>query len=216
MPEVKFGLSRYTILVFLVPMVIGITGLIGSGKSTAARILKSLGAAVIDADKIGRQVVDRNPELLAKLVRRFGQAILSRGGKLNRKKLATLAFDSGTARQKLDRAVHPYLLKELKKQLRIHKGKRDLIVIDAALLLNWNLDRVIDLVIMIHASEKDRLARLAKRGISNRDARARQKQQMSYAEQRSRVDYVVMNNGTERQLGDRLRRILRVAARKTG
>ena len=66
-----------------------------------------------------------------------------------------------------------------KRQLRAHKAQRGLIVIDAALLLNWDLDRIIDLVIMIHASEKDRLRRLAKRGISNRDARARQKQQLT-------------------------------------
>jgi len=197
-------------------MVIGITGLIGSGKSTAARILKSLGAAVIDADKIGRQVVDQNPELLDKLVRQFGNGILSRGGRLNRKKLASLAFESEKARLRLDRAVHPYLLGELKKQLRTHKAQRNLIVIDAALLLNWNLDRIIDLVIMIHASEKDRLTRLAKRGISSRDARARQKQQLSYADQRRRANHVIMNNGTEKQFEDKLRRILSSAKRKTG
>jgi len=197
-------------------MVLGITGLIGSGKSTAAQILKSLGAVVIDADKIGRQVVDQNPELLGKLVSRFGAGILSRSGKLNRKKLAAVAFESERARRKLDSAVHPYLLSELKSQLRTHRGKGELIVIDAALLLKWNLQRVMDLVLMIHASEKDRLARLKKRGISNRDARARQKQQLSYASQRRRADRVILNNGTEKQLESKLRRLVNSVKRKSG
>ncbi|HKK19911.1 MAG TPA: dephospho-CoA kinase, partial [candidate division Zixibacteria bacterium] len=73
-------------------MIIGITGMIGSGKSTAARILESLGAVVIDADQIGREVVEKDPRVLHRLARQFGNGILTRSGKLDRAALASLAF----------------------------------------------------------------------------------------------------------------------------
>ena len=189
-------------------MIIGITGQIGSGKSTAAKILKQMGAAVIDADQIGREVVDKNPALLKSLVKAFGSAILTRTGKLNRKKLASLAFENNRSRDRLNRLVHPYLLKELSRQMKSLARKHELVVIDAALLLYWNLDRVVDKVILIHASEKTRLARLAERGIDLKDALARQRQQLRYAQQRKRADHIIFNNKTPLELKSKLRKVL--------
>ncbi|MDH4156948.1 MAG: dephospho-CoA kinase [candidate division Zixibacteria bacterium] len=101
-------------------MLIGVTGQIGAGKSTAAAILKSFGAAVVDADKIGRQVVDDNPPLLRWLVRAFGDRILNRRGNLDRRRLAALAFENDASGQRLNQLVHPYLLKELHRQVKGH------------------------------------------------------------------------------------------------
>jgi len=190
-------------------MIIGVTGLIGSGKSTAAKILKSYGFAVIDADKIGHKVVDKNPELLKKLVYAFGEEILTKAKKLNRKKLAFLAFQNESSKNKLNRLVHPYLLKELKKQIKELSHEKEFIVIDAALLLDWNLDKIVDLVIMIHTSQKLRLKRLSKRGISKKDALARQSQQPSYRQFRERSDYVVFNNKTPQHLRKKLEKIIK-------
>ncbi len=86
--------------------------------------------------------------------------------------------------------------------------KHELVVIDAALLLHWNLDRVVDKVILIHASEKIRLARLAERGIDRKDALARQRQQLSYSEQRSRADHTILNNSTPEELRLKLQKVL--------
>jgi dephospho-CoA kinase len=188
-------------------MYIGVTGQIGSGKTTAAKILASFGAVVIDADKIGRQVVDESVQLRRKLAKQFGKEILTASGKLSRKKLADLAFADDAAKRRLNRIVHPALLKELRRQMKQLSRQHEAVVIDAALLLDWNLDREMDLVIVIHASDQKRLRRMVARGFSRGDVLARQKAQVSFSEYRRRADRVILNNGTVKQLRSRLQRV---------
>ena len=188
-------------------MYIGVTGQIGSGKTTAAKILTSFGAVVIDADHIGHQVVDRSVPLRKKLARQFGGEILTPSGKLSRKRLARLAFADEAAKQRLNRLVHPFLLKELRRQMKELAKRHNVVVIDAALLLDWELDRPMDLVLVIHASQETRLKRLAARGISKEDALARQKAQVPFSEYRKRADYVVLNNSTVEKLQAKLQRL---------
>lgn len=202
-------------LSYLSGMIIGITGQIGSGKSTVARIFKRLGAAVIDADKIGRDVVETNPELLSRLTSEFGPGILGKTGKLRRGQLALLAFATEDAKARLNRIVHPHLLKELRRQARELSRRNELIVIDAALLLDWNLDTMLDAVVVIHAPEKTRLQRLEGRGISREDVRARQKRQLPFSEYRRRADFVVLNNQSVDKLESKLRKLARKLIGKT-
>ena len=188
-------------------MYIGVTGQIGSGKTTAAKIFASFGAVVIDADTIGREVVDRSVPLRKKLARQFGGEILTPSGKLSRKRLARLAFADEAAKQRLNRLVHPFLLKELRRQMKELAKRHNVVVIDAALLLDWELDRQMDVVLVVHASEETRLKRLAARGISKEDALARQKAQVPFSEYRKRADYVVFNNSTVGKLQAKLQRL---------
>ncbi len=195
-------------------MVVGLTGQIGSGKSTAAKILSSLGAVVVDADSIGRDVVEQSPPLIKKLVREFGTQILNKSGNLNRKKLASLAFHNHKSKQKLNDLVHPCLLRELRRQCRAFSKTHELVVIDAALLLDWELDREIDAVIVVYASQQVRLDRLGKRGITHRDALARQRAQLSLSEFRRRADYWVTNNAMPDALRSKLEKIITIIAPK--
>ena len=188
-------------------MLIGITGQIGSGKSTVANILKNMGMAVVDADKIGKQVVDQIPALLKKLVKEFGSETLTKSGNLNRKKLAELAFKNEKSKRKLNAIVHPYLLKELMSQIKQKSMKYENIVVDAALLLDWKLDKKMDITIVIHAALKDRLKRLSERGISPKDTISRQKAQLPYSEYRKRADIIILNNQTEFELKIKLKKI---------
>jgi len=188
-------------------MYIGITGQIGSGKTTVAKIFASFGAAVIDADHIGRQVVDRSAQLRKRLASQFGGEILTASGRLSRKKLARLAFADEAAKQRLNRLVHPFLLKELRRQMKELAKRHDVVVIDAALLLDWELDRPMDVVLVIHASQETRLKRLAARGISKEDALARQRAQVPFSEYRKRADYVVLNNSTVEKLQAKLQHL---------
>ena len=178
-------------------MLIGLTGQIGAGKTTAAEILTSLGALVIDADEIGRQVVDESSVLRKKLARRFGADILDGSGRLKRKKLARIAFADQAARAALNQLIHPYLLKELRRQVRIGRKTHDLIVIDAALLLEWRMDKDVDFVLVIHAGQTLRFTRLANRGLTRADALARQRMQLPFGEFKERADRVILNNGNE-------------------
>jgi len=189
-------------------MLIGLTGQIGAGKSTAAGILADMGAHVIDADLIGKEVVDKSAQLRAKLGRRFGLEIFDKGGHLRRRKLARLAFASEETKRALNDLVHPFLLKELRRQVKAAVKKHDLVVVDAALLLYWQMDREVDFVLVIHASRQTRLARMAKRGIAEADALARQKAQLPYREFQKRADRMILNNGTPEQLRTKLIRLL--------
>ena len=181
-------------------MLIGITGQIGSGKSSLAALFARWGARVVDADRIGREVVQKNPALLRKLVRVFGADILAKPGALHRERLAAHAFASPVAKRKLDRLVHPYLLRELRHK--VHEAARTgrMVVIDAALLLDWHMDKEVDAVVLVHASRKIRTARLASRGISPKDAVARERAQLSYKTYLQRSHYVIFNSGSKADL----------------
>jgi dephospho-CoA kinase len=188
-------------------MIIGLTGQIGAGKTSAAQFLKSLGAAVVDADRIGRQVVEQSGPLRSKLARAFGTGILDGRGHLRRKKLASLAFQDQISRDRLNALVHPYLLKELRRQVKTASKTHEVVVIDAALLLHWGMDREVDFVLVIHAGQEIRLERLKKRGISRHDGLARQRAQLPFREFQRRADRVILNN---RNLPDLKRKIRRL------
>jgi dephospho-CoA kinase len=184
-------------------MVIGLTGQIGAGKSTAARILARLGATVIDADRIGHAVVTQSAALRQQLAGAFGKDIFDRVGKLRRRQLAARAFVSKKSRDRLNNLIHPYLLRELRRQVRLAQ-KKGPVVIDAALLLHWRMDREVDLVLVIHAGWALRLKRAIKRGFSEADVRARQRAQLPFREFQRRADRVILNNRSETDLRRKL------------
>ena len=181
-------------------MLIGLTGQIGAGKSTAAAVFKKTGARIIDADRIGREVVNNSALLRKRLKQAFGPEIFDKNGNLKRKTLAEKAFASSANHAQLNSLVHPCLLKELRRQMRTAEKSYRLVVIDAALLLDWNLDREMDFVLVIHTSLEKRIQRLIKRGISRKDARARLKTQLPLSVFRDKADRLILNNGTEGEL----------------
>jgi dephospho-CoA kinase len=174
-------------------MLIGITGQIGSGKSTVAALFRKYGAIVVDADRIGREVVERNPQLRRALVRAFGKSIIDTRGRIDRRRLAELAFASKKSKQTLDRLVHPHLLKELRRQVR-GAGRDRVVVVDAALLLDWRMDREVDAVVLVHASKKVRVERLVARGISRADVLARIGAQLPYQSYLQRAHHLILNS----------------------
>ncbi len=175
-------------------MLIGLTGQIGAGKSTVAGMLRKRGAHIIDADQIGRDVVNQSAPLRRKLARRFGADILDSRGRLNRSLLAERAFESESTHAALNVLVHPYLLKELRRQAKTEQKRHRIVVIDAALLLDWQMDREVDLVILVDAPQALRLRRMAARGISPAAVRSRQRRQLPLAEYRRRSDATIVNN----------------------
>ncbi|MGH8016350.1 MAG: dephospho-CoA kinase, partial [Candidatus Zixiibacteriota bacterium] len=161
--------------------------------------------AVINADNIGREVVENNRVLLKKLARTFGQDLLTSAGILKRKRVAQIAFASQKNKRRLDQLVHPFLLKSLRDSIKRFARNHEVIVIDAALLLDWNLDQVADKVLLIHSGFKKRLIRLQKRGMNISDIKARQKWQLSYDEFRRRSDKVILNNSTKSDFEKKVR-----------
>ena len=179
-------------------MFIGLTGLIGAGKSTAARIMATHGAAIIDADQIAREVVDLYPALRKKLVARFGKSILTPTGQLRRKKLAEVAFADEEAGQQLNSIIHPYIGREIKRRMKQLSRRHQVVVIDAALLLDSSVEDDMDQILVIHASREIRLYRLVSRGMSEADVRQRMQRQLPFAEFKRRADQLILNQDSVR------------------
>lgn len=195
-------------------MLIGLVGHIGSGKSEVAAIFKKSGAYVISADKIGKEVVDRNPVILKRLVKAFGLEIITSTGRLRRRYLARLSFANATNTAKLNAIVHPYLLTELTRQTKEARRKYHMVIIDAALLVDWGWHKRVDLTILVHAKREVLVSRLQEKGYSKSDALQRLRSQKSLAELKKASDLVIVNNGSKKDLKFRVSGIINRLTRK--
>jgi dephospho-CoA kinase len=197
-------------------IIVGIGGNAGSGKSTFVRELARLGAKVIDADRIGWELLKEGTPTARNAVREFGPGILDSRGAIDRRKLGAIVFARPTARRKLNRIVHPALLREVQRQARqstLPPGTRSrapVVVIDAALLFFWNWQRKVDLAVMVSSTQRNKLDRLVGSGLTRTAAQNRLASQLSEAEMRPKADLVIPNNGTIAELKTRARRFYRL------
>ena len=156
--------------------IVGLVGCAGSGKSAVASTLAADGAIVIEADLVGHEVTDLDPEVRAALAREYGDDIYRPDGRLDRERVAASVFSDPVARARLDRLVHPRLVARLEERLeglREH-GTRGVVVLDAALLLEWGLERGCDAVIAVTAPQAEQVLRLMRgRGWTEAEARSR-------------------------------------------
>jgi dephospho-CoA kinase len=177
---------------------VGLSGGIGSGKSTVARALARRGAIVIDADAIAREVVEPGEPGLAAVVERFGPEVLDSDGRLDRPRLAALVFDDAGARADLNAIVHPRVAAETAR--RIAAAPSDaVVVIDVPLLVEAARSGY-DAVVIVEAPEAVRLERLVGRGMAPDDARRRMSAQASDADRRKVADVILDNAGSEEDL----------------
>ena len=175
-------------------MLIGLTGLFGSGKSEIANVWHKLGAYIISADEIGREVVESDTVILYQLILEFGPTILDKDKRLNRRQLGRLAFSCEDNTKKLNAIVHPMLLRRLNNRIKEVRQKKSITVIDAALLINWNLHRKMDYTVLVSSTRSNRYARLKMNGFSMEEIRARTRSQFSEGKLRRGVDCIITNN----------------------
>jgi dephospho-CoA kinase len=175
-------------------LMVGLTGGIGSGKSTVAAMLVARGAVVVDADLIARQVVEPGTPALEKLVERFGAEILTRDGALDRAALAERAFVTDETKQDLEAITHPAIAEEFMRQ--VGAAPPDGIVVhDVPLLVESARNFPYDAVIVVEAPKETRLDRLASRGIPRADAERRMAMQASDEQRREVATWVLDNAG---------------------
>ncbi|WP_280230175.1 dephospho-CoA kinase [Nocardia cyriacigeorgica] len=174
---------------------IGLTGGMGAGKSTVARILAERGAVVIDSDAIAREVVAPGTEGLAALVEAFGSDILAADGSLNRPALAAKAFGDDEARAKLNAITHP-LVGRRTTELLAAAAPDAIVVQDIPLLVENGLAPLMNLVIVVDVAAETRIRRLVQlRGVPEADARARISAQATDEQRRAVADVLLDNNG---------------------
>jgi dephospho-CoA kinase len=178
---------------------VGLTGGVGSGKSTVARLLAEHGAVIIDADAIAREVVQAGTPGFEAVVAAFGPEIVGSGGELDRPKLASIVFADEDARRRLNAIVHP-LVGERTAQLMAAAPEGAVVVYDVPLLVESDLAAGFDFVLVVQADVEVRLRRLAERGMPEDDARRRIAAQAGDEQRRAVADAVVVNDGTLEQL----------------
>ena len=196
-------------------MLIGITGQIGAGKTTLAQMFEAMGAVVLNADKVGHDVIEV-PAVRAKLVEHFGSDILTEAGRLNRRELGRRAFVDADAKADLENIVQAPLQKELWERVRAAQesiGEDGVVIVDAALILEWGQAEAFDKLIVVKASDAKSISRLGSaRGLSEGEVRQRMASQTSADEKVGRADIVVDNDGDLSYLQTAAERIWRSLA----
>lgn len=184
---------------------IGLTGGIGSGKSTVSELLAARGAVIVDADRIAREVVEPGTPGLAAVVEAFGEQVLAADGSLDRPALAAVVFSDPAARARLDAIVHP-LVRRRSAELVAASPADAVVVNDVPLLVETGQVASFDVVLVVEADPEIRVARLVRRGLTEDDARARIASQASDEQRRAVADVVLDNSGTPEELAEQVDR----------
>ncbi|MGY1856288.1 dephospho-CoA kinase [Modestobacter sp. SYSU DS0290] len=184
---------------------IGLTGGIGSGKSTVASLLAERGALVIDADRLAREVVAPGTPGLAEVVAAFGEGVLAADGSLDRPALASIVFSDPAARARLDGIVHPRVRARAAEL--VAAAPEDAVVVqDVPLLVETGQAGSHDLVLVVEAPVDTRVSRLVERGLTEDDARARIASQATDEQRRAVADVVLSNDGDPAALAGQVER----------
>ncbi|MDH7498659.1 MAG: dephospho-CoA kinase [Syntrophomonadaceae bacterium] len=176
--------------------IIGLTGGIASGKSTVSGILKSLGAVVIDADQVAREVVEPGQPAWQEIVDAFGPAVLNPDGTLNRKQLSQLVFRDGEKLRRLNAITHPRVIEHFRQRLQWLRANRPdaVVVLDVPLLFESGMDAMADEVWVVWVDQEIEMQRLMMRdGITHEEAQARVAAQLPLEEKVRRADRVIDN-----------------------
>lgn len=177
--------------------VYGLTGGIGSGKSTVAKLIEAYGVPVVSADELSRMVVAPGSPGLQAVVAAFGDAVLGDDGSLDRAKLAAIVFAEPERRAQLEKILHPRIRDRFEEVLDIlEKSGHERVVYEVPLLFENDLHHMMDGVIVVTAREDLRIARVCERsGLTPEEVRARIAAQLDDATRQARADYVISNNG---------------------
>lgn len=176
-------------------IIVGLTGSLGSGKTTVAKIFKSFGAKVIDADKIAHYLLKSGTKSYKKIVSTFGSRILKKNKTINRRRLSQIVFSQRKSLEKLNRIMHPEIMKIIKKE--IDAARQGIIVIDAPLLVEAGGTNFIDKLIVVNINRKKQIERIQKRmALSKPEILKRIKCQMPLKDKVRLSDFVIDNSGT--------------------
>ncbi|MBE0598814.1 MAG: dephospho-CoA kinase [Desulfuromonadales bacterium] len=194
-------------------MILGVTGGIAAGKSLVSELFRQLGAEVVSADQLAREAVAPGSPVLHRLVAQFGEEILTPQGELDRKVLAERIFADPTARQHLNRIIHPAIAALAEERLQAAARRSSLVVYEAPLLFEAGAEKRVDAVLAVRIDDELQLQRLMTRdGLSRSQAQARVAAQLSQEEKVGRADFVIDNSGsptvTEAQVRGIYRRLV--------
>jgi dephospho-CoA kinase len=195
-------------------LTIGVTGGIGSGKSTVTKFLEELGAPIIDADKVGHAIYAPDGPAYSDVIAAFGRGILGSDGTIDRRKLGPIVFADADALKRLNSIVHPKMftrMHEMIGHLRAD-GERKPIVVEAAILIEANWQALFDEIWLVIASKAQVVERIERdRGLKPEQTEARIRAQLSDEERQTHSTLVITNNGTIGELHEKVTRLWQAA-----
>ena len=180
-------------------MKVGLTGGIGAGKSTVADLFSQKGAVVIRSDELARQVIEPQTPGFQQVIDRFGKEFVNSEGYIDRAKLAQIVFQDDAALKDLENIIHP-LVRSKTNQIIDQHTSETIIVNEIPLLLEKKMESLFDFLVIVISSEKNRLERLAQRGLAAEQATARMAKQVSDEERKAAADFLIVNDGNLDQL----------------
>ncbi len=184
-------------------LLVGLTGGMGSGKSLAASYFRELGAQMIDADRISRELVAPEKPAWKEIIEEFGSSVLNSDQTLNRKQVAAIVFNDESKRKKLEDIIHPRVIVEERRLYEKYRqeNSRVLAVIDAALLIESGNYKNVDTVIVVQCGREEQIRRVMERdGTARNEVENRLNSQMSLEEKVGFGDYILRNDGTRESL----------------
>jgi dephospho-CoA kinase len=190
--------------------IIGLTGNIASGKTEVAKIFKELGAKIIDADRIAREVVEPGQRAWQEIVEEFGRDILQSDGSIDRKKLGGIVFNDDEKREQLNRITHPRIMTKIIEAVDKYKKENvKLVIIEAALIVErGGLLSLIDGLIVVSTDQETQIKRIMTRDRLQRDeALSRIKSQLPMPEKTKHATYIIDNSGSLRETRKQVKEI---------
>ena len=176
-------------------LLVGLTGGLGSGKSTVSALLEARGAVILDADAFARDAVRAGTPGFDRVVSRFGCSIVGPDGELDRAKLAAIVFHDGASLRDLEAIVHPEVRRLVEEGVSANAGTDRVVVLVNPLLIEMGTHRDCDVVVVVSASPQTQLERVVARGMSREDAEARMANQLPLDERAKHADVLVDNDG---------------------
>ena len=199
-------------MIFLTMVLVGVTGGIACGKTEVCKVFQKKGAIILSGDEIGKEVIEKDKNVLEELVQAFGKEILNKNKNLNRRKLGKIAFASVESKDKLNKIIHPYLLRELRKRIKNFRRKvdKDVVVVDAALIVEWGLQKELDHLVFVESKREDKIKRLQKhKGYSRKEALDRIKSQLPETTKKRLADFVIVNDKGVNELREKAEKVFR-------
>ena len=189
-------------------MVIGLTGGIGTGKSTVARRLVEKGYRVIDADVISRSIIEKD-EVIKEILEKIDKDLFE-NGKINRKKLAQIVFKDEKKLDVLNSIMHPLIIREMKKEIEKQIKIYDIVIVDMPLIFEMKIEKEFDVILLVYASKQVQIKRIVQRdGRTEEEAENIINSQIDLEFKRKRSDYILENNGTLEHLYAKTDKILK-------
>ena len=182
---------------------VGLTGGIGSGKSTASNFFELFGSFVINADEEAKKILSSNETVQHELISEFGTDIIDVSGNINKAKLARVAFQDEDHQQRLNSVIHPYIYNSIDDHFNdvLKDGKFDIFIVDGALIFESGYDVHMDYIVVVTALLKNRMERaLARQTLSREEILKRIELQWPEEEKVNLADFVIHNDGSEEDL----------------